>query len=105
MSLFPPKDPLFDPKVIKKGESIFKSIMNDCLRPPRLDPWAKLEGWRFSPPFTSFYKVRKMFPGLGIASVLFVIYLGLEWGGIIPDQTDYGHDNHNHHHKSHDHNN
>lgn len=100
MSLFPPKDPSFDPQVIKEGNRIFKNIMNDCLRPPKLDPWAKLEGWRFSPPFTSFSKVKKMFPGLGIASVLFTIYLGLEWSGIIPNQSTSHHD-HDHTKKDH----
>ncbi|KAJ2479965.1 hypothetical protein EV174_003871 [Coemansia sp. RSA 2320] len=42
------------------------------------DPWAKREAWRNHPSFSKLAQLRGMFPGLGIASGLFAIYLAYD---------------------------
>lgn len=39
---------------------------------------AHSEAWRHTGPFTRFQRFRSAFPGLGIATVAFAIYLGYE---------------------------
>ncbi|KAI9501227.1 NADH dehydrogenase 1 beta subcomplex subunit 3, partial [Coemansia spiralis] len=39
------------------------------------DPWAKREAWRSHPAFSKMSQLRGMFPGFGIASGLFAVYL------------------------------
>ncbi|KAG0025581.1 endodeoxyribonuclease [Podila clonocystis] len=43
------------------------------------DPWAKHHAWRQHALFTRSARIRTMFPGLGIASVAFAVYLGYEY--------------------------
>ncbi|RKP10569.1 NADH dehydrogenase 1 beta subcomplex subunit 3 [Thamnocephalis sphaerospora] len=45
----------------------------------RRDPWAKLEAWRKHPVFSRTAQLRASFPGLGIATVAFAAYCGVEW--------------------------
>ncbi|KAJ1905615.1 hypothetical protein LPJ81_001826 [Coemansia sp. IMI 209127] len=42
------------------------------------DPWARREAWRKHPAFSRMSQLRGMFPGLGIASGLFAVYLAYE---------------------------
>ncbi|KAI7858868.1 NADH-ubiquinone oxidoreductase B12 subunit family-domain-containing protein [Circinella umbellata] len=42
------------------------------------DPWAKREAWRKHPIFSKGANFRSMFPGLGIATVAFIAYCGVE---------------------------
>ncbi|KAF2093941.1 hypothetical protein NA57DRAFT_47700 [Rhizodiscina lignyota] len=46
---------------------------------PANDPWARREAWRYSGPFTRFNRFRRMFPGLGIATVAFGAYLAYDF--------------------------
>ncbi|KAJ2126468.1 hypothetical protein GGH17_005038, partial [Coemansia sp. RSA 788] len=39
------------------------------------DPWAKREQWRSHPAFSKMTQFKSMFPGFGIASGLFAVYL------------------------------
>ncbi|CAO1629348.1 unnamed protein product [Parajaminaea phylloscopi] len=39
------------------------------------DPWAKREAWRKHPVFSTRFYIRNMFPGFGIASAAFALYL------------------------------
>ncbi|KAJ1735404.1 hypothetical protein LPJ61_000568 [Coemansia biformis] len=39
------------------------------------DPWARREAWRNHPSFSKMSQLRGMFPGLGIATGLFAVYL------------------------------
>jgi NADH dehydrogenase (ubiquinone) 1 beta subcomplex subunit 3 len=43
------------------------------------DPWAKREAWRKQPFFSKANTIKGMFPGLGIATVAFAIYCGVEY--------------------------
>jgi NADH dehydrogenase (ubiquinone) 1 beta subcomplex subunit 3 len=45
----------------------------------RRDPWAKLEAWRKHAIFSRSAQFRGAFPGLGIATVAFAAYCGIEW--------------------------
>ena len=39
------------------------------------DPWAKREAWRKHPLFSTRFYMRNMFPGLGLGTSAFVLYL------------------------------
>ncbi|KAJ2655641.1 hypothetical protein IWW48_005439 [Coemansia sp. RSA 1200] len=41
------------------------------------DPWARREAWRKHPAFSKMSQLKGMFPGFGIASGLFAVYLAL----------------------------
>ncbi|KAI1661916.1 NADH-ubiquinone oxidoreductase B12 subunit family-domain-containing protein [Daldinia decipiens] len=45
---------------------------------PRYDPWERAETWRYMGQFTRWNRFKNAFPGLGIATVAFVAYLGFE---------------------------
>ncbi|KAF2457295.1 NADH-ubiquinone oxidoreductase b12 [Lineolata rhizophorae] len=45
---------------------------------PANDPWKRYEAWRYSGQFTRWNRLKGAFPGLGIATVAFGIYLGYE---------------------------
>ncbi|KAI1769531.1 NADH-ubiquinone oxidoreductase B12 subunit family-domain-containing protein [Hypoxylon sp. FL1150] len=45
---------------------------------PRYDPWERAEAWRYKGQFSRWNRFKGAFPGLGIATVAFVIYLGYE---------------------------
>ncbi|KAI0901739.1 NADH-ubiquinone oxidoreductase B12 subunit family-domain-containing protein [Annulohypoxylon nitens] len=45
---------------------------------PRYDPWENAEAWRYTGQFSRWNRFRHAFPGLGIATVAFGIYLGYE---------------------------
>ncbi|RUP47520.1 NADH-ubiquinone oxidoreductase B12 subunit family-domain-containing protein [Jimgerdemannia flammicorona] len=47
--------------------------------PERHDPWARREAWRKHAIFSNRTIFRNMFPGLGIATVAFAAYLGVEY--------------------------
>jgi len=42
------------------------------------DPWGKAEAWRYTGPFTRFNRFKRAFPGLGIATGAFAVYLVYE---------------------------
>ena len=42
------------------------------------DPWAKREAWRSHPFFSRRNRVMAMFPGLGIGSAAFIVYLAYD---------------------------
>ncbi|KAI9470198.1 hypothetical protein LPJ78_002992 [Coemansia sp. RSA 989] len=42
------------------------------------DPWAQREAWRNHPSFSKMAQLRGMFPGFGIASGLFAVYLAYD---------------------------
>ncbi|KAJ2462080.1 hypothetical protein GGI03_004703, partial [Coemansia sp. RSA 2337] len=42
------------------------------------DPWAQREAWRNHPSFSKMSQLRGMFPGFGIATGLFAIYLAYD---------------------------
>ncbi len=39
---------------------------------------SRSEAWRYTGPFTRFNRLRGSFPGLGLATVAFAVYLGYE---------------------------
>ncbi|KAI0194968.1 NADH-ubiquinone oxidoreductase B12 subunit family-domain-containing protein [Astrocystis sublimbata] len=45
---------------------------------PRYDPWERAEAWRYTGIFTRWNRFKGAFPGLGIATVAFAVYLGYE---------------------------
>ncbi|KAI0389001.1 NADH-ubiquinone oxidoreductase B12 subunit family-domain-containing protein [Xylariaceae sp. FL0594] len=45
---------------------------------PRYDPWERHEQWRYTGQFSRWNRFKASFPGLGIATVAFVVYLGYE---------------------------
>ncbi|EGP85462.1 uncharacterized protein MYCGRDRAFT_19626, partial [Zymoseptoria tritici IPO323] len=45
---------------------------------PKNDPWARVEAWRYTGPFTRRNRFKNSFPGLGIATVAFAGYLVYE---------------------------
>ncbi|EPQ67208.1 hypothetical protein BGT96224_139, partial [Blumeria graminis f. sp. tritici 96224] len=45
---------------------------------PVNDPWARNEAWRYTGPFSRASRLRNNFPGLGIATVAFIVYCGYE---------------------------
>ncbi|KAI1202514.1 NADH-ubiquinone oxidoreductase B12 subunit family-domain-containing protein [Nemania serpens] len=45
---------------------------------PRYDPWERAETWRYTGTFSRWNRFKGAFPGLGIATVAFVAYLGYE---------------------------
>ncbi|KAF1981034.1 hypothetical protein K402DRAFT_299341, partial [Aulographum hederae CBS 113979] len=42
------------------------------------DPWHRAEEWRYTGPFTRWNRFKGSFPGLGIATVAFGVYLVYE---------------------------
>lgn len=85
MSFWPPKDPPFanDPAIRAHAKQIWKGIVADIVEPKRRDPWQRHEAWRYHPYFGPKNVLRKMFPGLGIATAAFAAYLWLEHVGIV----------------------
>ncbi|KAI0481731.1 NADH-ubiquinone oxidoreductase B12 subunit family-domain-containing protein [Xylaria cf. heliscus] len=45
---------------------------------PRYDPWERTEAWRYKGTFSRWNRLKGAFPGLGIATVAFAVYLGYE---------------------------
>ncbi|KAK5138684.1 hypothetical protein LTR04_004288 [Oleoguttula sp. CCFEE 6159] len=58
------------------------------------DPWARAEAWRYTGPFTRWNRFRGAFPGLGIATGAFVVYLAYE---AVFVKDEHGHDGGDHH--------
>ncbi|KAI1617601.1 hypothetical protein EDD37DRAFT_646440 [Exophiala viscosa] len=54
------------------------------------DPWARSEAWRYTGPFTRWNRMKRAFPGLGIASVAFAGYVLFE---ALFLNKSHGHDN------------
>lgn len=81
-----PKTPAYarDPTVKSLGDSIMSVIVAEAKRGQLADPWARLYAHRHHPAFSTREKIRRAFPGLGIAVVAFALYLGLEHMGVIP---------------------
>ena len=44
------------------------------------------EQWRYTGPFTRFNRFKGSFPGLGIATVAFGVYLAAEQAGLLKDE-------------------
>lgn len=42
------------------------------------DPWAAREAWRKHPIFSRAYMLRNLFPGLGLGTGAFAIYLAVD---------------------------
>ena len=80
-----PKKPAYakDPQVKALGDRLLAEVMADT-RTGLPDPWARLYAIRDHPYFSPIQKVRRAFPGLGIALVAFGVYLGLERAGLVP---------------------
>ncbi|KAJ1964787.1 hypothetical protein GGI12_001193 [Dipsacomyces acuminosporus] len=53
-------------------------IIENAKRSNIKDPWARREAWRNHPSFSKMAQLRGMFPGLGIASGLFAVYLAYD---------------------------
>ncbi|KAJ2767424.1 hypothetical protein IWQ56_003339 [Coemansia nantahalensis] len=53
-------------------------IIDRAKRSNAQDPWARREAWRNHPAFSKMSQLRGMFPGLGIATGLFAVYLAYE---------------------------
>ncbi|KAF2273850.1 uncharacterized protein EI97DRAFT_435766 [Westerdykella ornata] len=53
------------------------------------DPWARYEAWRYTGPFTRWNRFKGSFPGLGIATVAFGVYL-------VAEQLFFKDDHHGH---------
>ncbi|KAJ2691838.1 hypothetical protein H4R19_006276 [Coemansia spiralis] len=53
-------------------------IIDRAKRSKAKDPWAQREAWRNHPTFSKMSQLRGMFPGLGIATGLFAVYLAYE---------------------------
>ncbi|KAF8463668.1 hypothetical protein BDZ91DRAFT_644378, partial [Kalaharituber pfeilii] len=66
------QQPGFDPKT-------FDPIKHILRAPPRPDPWARSETWRYTGPFTRFNRFKGGLPGLGTATVAFTIYCAYEY--------------------------
>ncbi|KAL8961238.1 MAG: hypothetical protein Q9193_002176 [Seirophora villosa] len=47
--------------------------------PTSKDPWKRMEEWRYTGPFTRWNRFKGAFPGFGIATVAFTVYLGYEY--------------------------
>ncbi|KAK3061180.1 hypothetical protein LTS18_006861 [Coniosporium uncinatum] len=45
---------------------------------PANDPWKRAEAWRYQGMFTRWNRFKGAFPGLGIATVAFGVYLAYE---------------------------
>ncbi|KAK8213164.1 hypothetical protein M8818_002462 [Zalaria obscura] len=45
---------------------------------PANDPWKRAEAWRYTGPFTRWNRLKGAFPGLGVATVAFGVYLAYE---------------------------
>ncbi|OXV10223.1 hypothetical protein Egran_02018 [Elaphomyces granulatus] len=54
------------------------------------DPWARNETWRYTGPFTRWNRFKRVFPGLGTATVLFAGYCIYEHFSP-PDEHSHGH--------------
>ncbi|RPB26858.1 hypothetical protein L211DRAFT_804467 [Terfezia boudieri ATCC MYA-4762] len=63
--------PGFDPKSFDPT----KHLLNT---PPRKDPWARGETWRYAGPFTRWNRFKMALPGLGTATVAFAAYCAYE---------------------------
>jgi len=59
--------PGFDPKT-------FDPIKHLLQAPPKQDPWARADAWRYTGPFTRRNRFKGALPGLGIATVAFTAY-------------------------------
>ncbi|KAI1085662.1 NADH-ubiquinone oxidoreductase B12 subunit family-domain-containing protein [Whalleya microplaca] len=45
---------------------------------PKYDPWERAEAWRYHGIFSRWNRLGRAFPGLGIATFAFVIYVAIE---------------------------
>ncbi|TGJ81986.1 hypothetical protein E0Z10_g6772 [Xylaria hypoxylon] len=62
---------------------------------PRYDPWERAETWRYSGTFSRWNRFKGAFPGLGIATVAFAVYLGYEQFFLQDDHHDaHGNEHH-----------
>lgn len=84
-----------DPTVQALGRQLLDDVMVDIKQGVLKDPWQRHYAFRHDPAYSTLQKVRRAFPGFGIAAVAFGIYLGLEYVGVIPSSSS------NDHHHSH----
>ncbi|KAL1974521.1 hypothetical protein VTN31DRAFT_4725 [Thermomyces dupontii] len=52
----------------------FKAAANPRSVWAKNDPWARNEAWRYTGPFSRWNRFKRLFPGLGTATVLFAGY-------------------------------
>ncbi|OJD39067.1 nadh-ubiquinone oxidoreductase b12 subunit family protein [Diplodia corticola] len=61
---------------------------------PANDPWKRREAWRYTGPFSRWNRFKSAFPGLGIATVAFGVYLGYEAIFLKDDHAHHGEGHH-----------
>ncbi|KAJ1553367.1 hypothetical protein HK405_008131 [Cladochytrium tenue] len=57
----------------------WKSTSREGERPNFKDPWARREAWRSTPYFSASRRFLSLTPGLGVASVIFSVYLAYDY--------------------------
>ncbi len=84
-----------DARVVAKGKELWQELQADRRARGILnDPWARRYNWAVGPYFSTWHKVRLAFPGFGIASGAFAIYLVLEYCGVFPADSHGAHGAH-----------
>ncbi|KAI0527916.1 NADH-ubiquinone oxidoreductase B12 subunit family-domain-containing protein [Xylaria bambusicola] len=63
---------------------------------PRYDPWERAEAWRYTGMFSRWNRFKSAFPGLGIATVAFAVYLGYEQMFLKDEHHGEAHGNEHH---------
>lgn len=88
-----PKTPAYAraPTIKSLGDSMMSVVLADSKQGHLPDPWSRLYEHRYHPDFSTIQKVKRAFPGLGIAVVAFGVYLGLEQIGVISPPTKHHH--------------
>jgi len=84
----------FNPKdLFQAGADHARKFTTNPLSSSNPDPWVRNEAWRYLGQFTTYNRlVKGTFPGLGIATVAFVGYLGYE--AVFAKEEHHGEDHH-----------
>ncbi|KAI9692031.1 MAG: hypothetical protein M1820_009606 [Bogoriella megaspora] len=61
---------------------------------PANDPWWRHEQWRYGGPFSRWSRFNRAFPGLGLATGAFIIYLAYD---AVLAKPAHGHEEGEHH--------
>jgi NADH dehydrogenase (ubiquinone) 1 beta subcomplex subunit 3 len=85
-----PKTPEYAkrPEVTKLGDKLLKEVLTDT-KIGLPDPWARLYTMRSHPFFSPMHRLKRAFPGLGIAIVAFGVFIGLEETGLISKHHEH----------------
>ncbi|KAK8199420.1 NADH-ubiquinone oxidoreductase B12 subunit family-domain-containing protein [Phyllosticta capitalensis] len=57
---------------------------------PANDPWRRYEAWRYTGPFSRWNRFKGAFPGLGIGTAAFLVYVAAE-AFFFPADKSHGH--------------